>query len=159
MRSAVADVVAGWYPDPAGGPAARWWDGHQWTNHLQPAQPPSQGYAAAPYGGAPHQAWSPVSAPAAPQQFPQYSNGYAQLPQQFGAQPTGSVFQRNRYTAISVGVAALYAIFAIAVHIVFIGIVPILFCVRAFRAREQYRVVAAIAAALAVIFSLAMLAH
>ncbi|TFV49428.1 DUF2510 domain-containing protein [Blastococcus sp. TF02A-35] len=27
----------GWYPDPAGGPAARWWDGQGWTEHLQQA--------------------------------------------------------------------------------------------------------------------------
>ncbi|WP_240619529.1 phospholipid scramblase-related protein [Blastococcus sp. TF02-8] len=34
---------AGWYPDPAGGPAARWWDGQGWTEHLQEtAAPPVQ---------------------------------------------------------------------------------------------------------------------
>ncbi|MBX3100220.1 MAG: DUF2510 domain-containing protein [Salinibacterium sp.] len=25
---------AGWYPDPAGGPNTRWWDGTQWTDRL-----------------------------------------------------------------------------------------------------------------------------
>ncbi len=25
----------GWYPDPSGGPARRWWDGRTWTEHLQ----------------------------------------------------------------------------------------------------------------------------
>lgn len=30
----------GWYPDPAGTPATRWWDGQNWTDHLQqPAAP------------------------------------------------------------------------------------------------------------------------
>jgi hypothetical protein len=24
---------AGWFPDPSGGPAQRWWDGTQWTDH------------------------------------------------------------------------------------------------------------------------------
>ena len=27
--------VAGWYPDPAGGPRSRWWDGTAWTEHFQ----------------------------------------------------------------------------------------------------------------------------
>lgn len=31
-------VPPGWYPDPAGAAAVRYWDGHQWTSHLAPAQ-------------------------------------------------------------------------------------------------------------------------
>jgi hypothetical protein len=27
---------AGWYPDPHGGPTARWWDGAQWSDHHAP---------------------------------------------------------------------------------------------------------------------------
>jgi len=37
----VTNVTAtppGWYPDPHGGPAARWWDGVQWTDHHMPIQ-------------------------------------------------------------------------------------------------------------------------
>lgn len=30
-----APVPAGWYPDPAGGPKKRWWDGTQWTDSFQ----------------------------------------------------------------------------------------------------------------------------
>lgn len=30
-----------WYPDPQNPAFVRWWDGAQWTNHLQPAQPPA----------------------------------------------------------------------------------------------------------------------
>ncbi|WP_203682812.1 DUF2510 domain-containing protein [Actinoplanes siamensis] len=49
---------AGWYADPSGLPAIRWWDGQQWTDHLQPgaaALPPAAGLggyfpAAAPSG-------------------------------------------------------------------------------------------------------------
>ncbi|MBG0562538.1 DUF2510 domain-containing protein [Actinoplanes aureus] len=35
---------AGWYADPSGLPALRWWDGREWTAHLQPggaAMPPT----------------------------------------------------------------------------------------------------------------------
>ncbi|WP_436520775.1 DUF2510 domain-containing protein [Actinoplanes sp. HUAS TT8] len=37
---------AGWYADPSGLPATRWWDGRQWTDHLQPGAavlPPTAG--------------------------------------------------------------------------------------------------------------------
>lgn len=27
---------AGWYPDPAGAPFDRWWNGHGWTPFTQP---------------------------------------------------------------------------------------------------------------------------
>lgn len=30
----------GWYPDPEGGPFARWWDGTQWTSATQQGAPP-----------------------------------------------------------------------------------------------------------------------
>lgn len=33
--------VPGWYPDPQGPPAERWWDGTAWTAHTRvPAPPP-----------------------------------------------------------------------------------------------------------------------
>jgi hypothetical protein len=35
---------AGWFPDPAGGPGTRWWDGQQWTEHTSD---PAQVYASA----------------------------------------------------------------------------------------------------------------
>ncbi len=31
----------GWYPDPAGTPGTRWWDGQGWTEHVQQAAPPA----------------------------------------------------------------------------------------------------------------------
>jgi uncharacterized protein YxjI len=30
----------GWYPDPAGTGATRWWNGMEWTDHVQQAAPP-----------------------------------------------------------------------------------------------------------------------
>ncbi|MDI6097081.1 DUF2510 domain-containing protein [Actinoplanes sp. NEAU-A12] len=38
---------AGWYADPSGLPAQRWWDGRHWTDHIQPGgtpMPPPNGY-------------------------------------------------------------------------------------------------------------------
>ncbi|MDQ1730117.1 MAG: hypothetical protein QOK10_276 [Pseudonocardiales bacterium] len=171
----MAEIVAGWYSDPAGGPALRWWDGQQWTNHVKPSQPEQFGYAPAPtsFGTAQGdpgatQGWAgavgqtPQSYPGAPP-LPQYYTapqaGYAPNYGAPAGQQPGTILQQNRYSAITVAVAILYAILAIGVHIVVIGVLPILFCVRAFRAREPYRVAAAVAAAAAVIFALTMLAR
>ena len=33
----------GWYNDPGGVPALRWWDGSQWTQHTRPAGEPQPG--------------------------------------------------------------------------------------------------------------------
>ena len=37
--AATAVAPAGWYPDPAGTGAQRWWDGTAWTAHVDPGQP------------------------------------------------------------------------------------------------------------------------
>lgn len=38
----------GWYPDPAGGPGQRWWDGYAWTDAVVlPQQPPPPPWASA----------------------------------------------------------------------------------------------------------------
>jgi hypothetical protein len=40
QQSGYPGAPPGWYGDPAGGPAQRWWDGYAWTEALaQPSQP------------------------------------------------------------------------------------------------------------------------
>jgi hypothetical protein len=47
---------AGWYPDPHGGPTARWWDGAQWTDHHAPLQQRPEALTA-PEGTTTNTAW------------------------------------------------------------------------------------------------------
>lgn len=35
LSSAPPSVAPGWYSDPMGGRRARWWDGEEWTKHVQ----------------------------------------------------------------------------------------------------------------------------
>ncbi len=42
MSSQGPNVPAGWYPDPTMVNTQRYWDGAAWTEHVQPAQNPSQ---------------------------------------------------------------------------------------------------------------------
>ena len=141
---------AGWYTDPQDARQLRFWNGTAWTAQTAPQQysPPPQQYPPAPqqYPAAPYY-------PPAPGQYPP-------APSQFGA-PLGqrTLLQANRYAAITVGVSAIYVALAIATGIAFLGIVPVLFAARSFRARERFAVVAAAAAAVAVIAAVVTLAR
>jgi uncharacterized Tic20 family protein len=45
--------VPGWYPDPAGSPQQRYWDGERWTDALAGATPATTGTLAGPTAPAP----------------------------------------------------------------------------------------------------------
>jgi hypothetical protein len=45
-QSGYPGAPPGWYPDPAGGPGQRWWDGYAWTEStVLPQQPPPPPWA------------------------------------------------------------------------------------------------------------------
>lgn len=67
MTTPANPVPAGWYPDPAGTPQTRWWDGAQWTEHYQAPSQSAQPYVAQPYGA------QPASALRAPEGTPAYN--------------------------------------------------------------------------------------
>ncbi|HEX2903084.1 MAG TPA: DUF2510 domain-containing protein [Jatrophihabitans sp.] len=138
----MSEVAAGWYPDPAGSPAQRWWDGSRWTDQLQ------QPYAQQPYA----------------QQQRYGQPGYG--PQLYGAQPYGSPYgtqvqrstwQRNQLSFITMIVGVLYLLLAFEAHFVFIGALPVLLTVRAFNRKEPLAWIAAIVTAVAVIIGIVAL--
>lgn len=52
-------IPPGWYPDPTGVPAQRWWDGSGWSTHTAPQPRPHYGYPG--YGGVPYPSTTVVS--------------------------------------------------------------------------------------------------
>lgn len=56
QHSGYPGAPPGWYPDPAGGPGQRWWDGYAWSEATvlpqDPPPPPASGGAALPQGWA-----------------------------------------------------------------------------------------------------------
>jgi len=121
------ETPPGWHPDPAD-PASsmRWWDGTKWTSDVRPiATPPPPPYGAppgpnggqfGPYGT--HPGWYGPTGP------PQWSGTEV------------SFARRNQRSLTATGVAALYIVVAVASHLVFFGILPLVLSINAWRARE-----------------------
>jgi uncharacterized protein DUF2510 len=134
----MTQAVAGWYPDPAGGPLSRWWDGSQWTEATMPAP----AYAASGYAPSGYAAHG-------------YGTAAASYPAYRPVQPLNRTFlQANWYTCLATGFAVGYLLLEFFAHVVILGIVPVVMSLRAFRIKERYAVVSAVAAGLAVIIGL-----
>jgi hypothetical protein len=133
----VTQYAPGWYPDPSGSSDHRWFDGVQWTATTAPA-PPQQFWTA------------PVSAAGTS------PLGLGHSPHTSLGQPTGTM-ARNRYTAITAGIAALYLLLAITVHVALIGILPIVMSLRAFRAKEPLAPLSAVIAGISLIVAITLL--
>jgi hypothetical protein len=127
----------GWYPDPSGAPALKWWDGYHWTDHQQyqsaTAQPPG------PLGG-----W--------------YAPGSTSAPTAVAVQ-RHSARVKNTYASITFGVVALYLVLTVSAGISVLGILPALMTYRSFRAQEKLAPVALIATVVAIGFALWVRSH
>ena len=97
----MTQIPAGWYPDPGttptgGQPQHRWWDGQQWTEHVQPAAAGSGTRAAATEPVNPHD--TPDTAPY-PSQPDAYQGSYGRHPGRSGASSPGQAPGSTPYGA------------------------------------------------------------
>jgi hypothetical protein len=131
---------AGWHRDPSNpNSALRWWDGSGWTDHVHQLAAPSFSRA----GPAAHNP----------------AGGLRPQPSWAGQKGlTGSrVRGANQVSLTAIGFAALYVLTAMTTHFVFIGIVPVMASIHAFRRRERLAPLAAVAAAAALVVSISTL--
>jgi Protein of unknown function (DUF2510) len=140
----------GWHPDPTNPNAAlRYWDGSAWTQHTHPQAAVAPAVPLAPV--APAAPYAPPPARPAYASYPAYGVGSGVVGQR-------RFLHRNTFTLVTIGFVLLYVVLAFAVHIVLLGILPVIMCVRAFRAKEPLAPLAAVAAVGAVGFALLALA-
>ena len=77
----------------------------------------------------------------------------------YGAAPQPTIVERNRTTLTALAVVVGYLVLAKTTGIVLLGIFPVMLSIRAFQRKEQFAPVALLAAAVAVFFSLSVIAH
>jgi hypothetical protein len=150
----------GWKPDsnPAAG-AIRPEDGSRWAEHV-----PEPQLAEAEAGSAESvtrfAAYDPAAAATGTVQFaasdpPAAATAAVQFAAAPVAQPT--LIQRNSTTFTAILVVALYLVLATTTGLVLIGIFPAMLAFRALQRREPLAVIAVASAAVAIIFSFAVL--
>lgn len=96
ILDSMSTVPPGWYQDPAGGTARRWWDGGRWTDHLEqplppvPAEPAVAAQAApayAPQAGYSSEAATSAISFSAPSREPQFASTANRLAYQYSRDP------------------------------------------------------------------------
>jgi hypothetical protein len=141
----------GWYADPHGHSAYRWWDGQTWSAHTH------GGHHTAPAAGAAGYAGDAAfgSAAFAPAR-PGYFGGVASaMPQQQQAAPyrqaSQSGWRSNEYAFYTFAIVALYAIIALKAHVYVLGILPVMMSFRSKARNEALAIPAIIAAGIAIV--------
>jgi hypothetical protein len=146
----------GWHPDPSNpGGALRWWDGLNWTDHTHVAAPPAPAAPAKATLPAASTAWTSGSSTAGSSYL---APPPASAPAGAGALGQLSFVKRNRLSLIAIGVVAIYIVLALATHVVFLGIFPVIMCIRATKSKEPLAPLAIVGAVVAVAVALLALA-
>jgi hypothetical protein len=145
---------AGWYPDPAGSPAQRWWDGTAWTSFTEPAvtQPAAAQPAAATTGYG-----STVSPPLPVASAPPGPSPYSYPPMPQGGPARAGAAQGNRLALITFAVVALYVVIALETRFVVFGFLPLALSLRSKRQGEPLAPLAIGAAVLSIVIAVAVI--
>jgi hypothetical protein len=98
----------------------------------------------------------PYDAPAATPGFQQFA---ASSDPSYSAASQPTIVERNRTTLTALAVVVGYLVLAKTTGVVLLGIFPVMLSIRAFQRKEQLAPLALLAAAVAVVFSLSVMAH
>jgi hypothetical protein len=149
--STATSPPAAWHPDPHVPGQMRWWNGVQWTDHVQPVAPQAAGF---PVAGQPIVQQSAQAVPYQPAdpRDSHVATGHAAGVQR--AAETKSIVEANPASFYAIGIAATYLVIALYTGIVFFGILPAYFGFKAFSAREKLAPLAIVAAGVAIAFAI-----